>query len=136
MATVKSFKGNVSSVSPSSEWNGSFETLYGGQLPLSTQLIILNYLVILLRHYSFFRNLPPLQFWQVFLSLFLHGLFICSILLLDLNWSLKNECDKIIFICFIDSKPFWWTKRHLSMFNKREPVELTKTVIGKQYVYD
>ena len=39
-----------------------FESLYGGQLTLSTQLIKPNYLVILppTQHHSFFRNLPPL----------------------------------------------------------------------------
>ena len=40
----------------------AFESLYGGQFTLSTQLIKPNYLVILppTQHYSFFRNLPPL----------------------------------------------------------------------------
>ena len=41
IGTVKSFKVNVSSVSPSSFV--SFEILSGGQFTLSTQLIILNY---------------------------------------------------------------------------------------------
>ena len=40
----------------------AFESLYGGQFTLSTQLIKPNYLVILppTQHHSFFRNLPPL----------------------------------------------------------------------------
>ena len=40
----------------------AFESLYGGQFTLSTQLIKENYLVILppTQHHSFFRNLPPL----------------------------------------------------------------------------
>ena len=39
----------------------AFESLYGGQFTLSTQLTKLNYLVILppTQHHSFFRNLPP-----------------------------------------------------------------------------
>ena len=39
----------------------AFESLYGGQFTLSTQLIKPNYLVILppTQHHSFFRNLPP-----------------------------------------------------------------------------
>ena len=39
----------------------AFESLYGGQFTLSTQLIKPNYLVILppMQHHSFFRNLPP-----------------------------------------------------------------------------
>ena len=45
-------------------WRDSktFESLYGGQFILSTQLIKPNYLVILpwMQHHSFFRNLPPL----------------------------------------------------------------------------
>ena len=52
MATVKSKKADVSSVSPSSErWtkanarNVSFFTLYGGQFTFSTQLLTLNYLL-------------------------------------------------------------------------------------------
>ena len=42
----------------------AFESLYGGQFTLSTQLIERNYLVILppTQHHSFFRNLPPLLF--------------------------------------------------------------------------
>ena len=59
MATIKGFKADVSSINPLSEqmvksiwqragtWNVSFETLYGGQFMLSTQLIIPNYPVIL-----------------------------------------------------------------------------------------
>ena len=41
----------------------AFESLYGGQFTLSTQLIKPNYLVILppTQHHSFFRNLPPLS---------------------------------------------------------------------------
>ena len=37
------------------------ESLYGGQITLSTQLIKPNYLVILppTQHHSFFRNVPP-----------------------------------------------------------------------------
>ena len=40
----------------------AFESLYGGQFTLSTQLIKPNYLVILppTRHHSFLRNVPPL----------------------------------------------------------------------------
>ena len=40
----------------------AFESLYGGQVTLSTQLTKPNYLVILppTQHHSFFRNLPPL----------------------------------------------------------------------------
>ena len=40
----------------------AFESLYGGQFTLSTQLIKPNYLVILppTQYHSFFRNLPPL----------------------------------------------------------------------------
>ena len=40
----------------------AFESLYGGQFTLSTQLIKPNYLVILppTQHHSFFRNLSPL----------------------------------------------------------------------------
>ena len=40
----------------------AFESLYGGQLTLSTQLIKPNYLVILppTQHHSFFRNFPRL----------------------------------------------------------------------------
>ena len=54
LATVKSFKVDISSISPLSElwqWNYaqnvSFETLYGGQFTLSSWLIILNCPVIL-----------------------------------------------------------------------------------------
>ena len=54
-------KADVASVSPSSEETSTFESLYGGQFTLSTQLIKPNYLVILppTLHHSFFRNLPP-----------------------------------------------------------------------------
>ena len=46
MATVKSFKADISSVNPLSfTQNFNFETLYIGQFTLSTQLIILNYLL-------------------------------------------------------------------------------------------
>ena len=40
----------------------AFESVYGGQFTLSTQLIKPNYLVILppTQHRTFFRNLPPL----------------------------------------------------------------------------
>ena len=48
-ATVKSFKADDSSISPSSE---RFETLYSGQFTLSTQLIISSYPVILFHRYS------------------------------------------------------------------------------------
>ena len=39
----------------------AFESLYGGQFTLSTQVIKPNYFVILppTQHHSFFRNLPP-----------------------------------------------------------------------------
>ena len=39
----------------------AFESLYGGQFTLSTQVIKPNYLVILppTQHHSFFRNFPP-----------------------------------------------------------------------------
>ena len=49
-----------------SEWltleTSAFESLHGGQVTLSTQLIKPNYLVIRppTQHHSFFRNLPPL----------------------------------------------------------------------------
>ena len=54
LPSSKSFKADVSSVSPvrQREWQRadalkvSFETLYSGQFTLSTQLIILNYLVL------------------------------------------------------------------------------------------
>ena len=65
MTIIKSLKADISSVSLSSEgWddaqNISFE-LYSGQFTSSSQLIILNYPVILSHQYhSFFRNLPPL----------------------------------------------------------------------------
>ena len=41
----------------------AFESLYGGQFALSTQLIKPNYFVILAptQHHSFFKNLPPLS---------------------------------------------------------------------------
>ena len=41
----------------------AFESLYGGQVALSTRLIKPNYRVILppTQHHSFFRNLPPLK---------------------------------------------------------------------------
>ena len=46
MATVKSFKADISSVNPLSfTQNFNFEILYIGQFTLSTQLIILNYLL-------------------------------------------------------------------------------------------
>ena len=45
----------------------AFETLYGGQFTLSTQLIKSNHLVILppTQHHSFFRNLPPLFIYEM-----------------------------------------------------------------------
>ena len=51
MANVKSFKADVSSITPVSErrakaWNISFETIYDGRFTLSAQLIKPNYLVI------------------------------------------------------------------------------------------
>ena len=46
MATVKSFKADISSVNPLSfTQNFNSEILYIGQFTLSTQLIILNYLL-------------------------------------------------------------------------------------------
>ena len=47
LAIVKSYKADVSSISPSSERMECFVTLYGGQFTLSTQLVILNYPVTL-----------------------------------------------------------------------------------------
>ena len=39
----------------------AYESLYGGQFQLSTQLMKPNYLVIVppMQHHSFYRNLPP-----------------------------------------------------------------------------
>ena len=50
----------------------AFESLYGGQSTLSTQLIKPNYLVILspTQHHSFFRNLPPVCYPLVKFSFF------------------------------------------------------------------
>ena len=53
----------------------ALETLYGGQLTLSTQLIKLNRLVILLIDYNFFRKLSLLFICSLvhyFVRLFLH----------------------------------------------------------------
>ena len=50
LAFVKSFKADVSSVSPSSERNVSFETLYGVKITLPTQLIMPTYLIYLQNH--------------------------------------------------------------------------------------
>ena len=52
----------IISPQPSTLETSAFESLYGGQFTLSTQLIKPNYLVILppTQHHSFFRNLPPL----------------------------------------------------------------------------
>ena len=50
LAFVKSFKADVLSVSPSSERNVSFETLYGVKITLPTQLIMPTYLIYLQNH--------------------------------------------------------------------------------------
>ena len=44
--------------------NFTFETLHGGQLTLSTQLIILKpgYTLPPMQNHSFFKNLPPMVF--------------------------------------------------------------------------
>ena len=58
----------------------AFESLYGGQLTLSTQLIKPNYLVILppTQHHSFFRNLP--LYWSIMDLLYsFRGNFSCGI---------------------------------------------------------
>ena len=78
MANVKSFKADVSSITPVSErraevWNISFETIYDGRFTLSAQLIKPNYLVI---HSHWCKITVSLEAYPLFQgSVLLHMVF-------------------------------------------------------------
>ena len=106
----------------------AFESLYGGQFTLSTQLIKPNYLVILppTQHHSFFRNLPPLLSVHSYPSYNSGGgkrgmeslIFFLCIPLLALSCS--------FFACFPSSSMFWLTQytRLLTYFLRQTSISV------------